>query len=114
MHLRLLHFGKLNDAAGCRDTAEKWEALQRTDVAGLYDAACFRATTAAITGLSDTSADGVKKAGAEADRAMVWLQKAVAAGYRDVVQMVTDGELYALRDRDDFKKLVAELSKDKK
>ena len=49
---------------------------------------------------------------------MVWLQKAVAAGYRDPAQMTMDAELYALRGREDFKKLVAELegakAKDKK
>jgi hypothetical protein len=109
MHLRLLHFAKLNDAAGCRATAEMWEKFHRTDVGGLYDAACFRATTAAVLRLSDPSADAAKKADVEADRAMVWLQKAIAAGYSDAAQMATDAELYALRGREDFKKLVAEL-----
>jgi hypothetical protein len=28
MHLRLLHFAKLNEAAGCRATAEMWEKFR--------------------------------------------------------------------------------------
>jgi hypothetical protein len=108
-----LHFAKLNDAAGCRATAEMWEKSQRADAASLYDAACYRAATAAVIGQSDRSPDGAKKAGAEADQAMVWLQKAVAAGYRDAAQMANDAELYALRDRKDFKKLVADLEASK-
>src|SRR5262249_18873840 len=109
MHLRLQHFVKLGDPAGCRATAEKWEAFHRTDAAGLYDSACYRATPAAVIGLSDKSPDGAKEAGVEADRAMDWLQKAVAAGYRDASQMVADAELFALRERPDFKKLASEL-----
>jgi tetratricopeptide (TPR) repeat protein len=109
MHLRKRHFAKLNDAAGCRATAEMWEQFQRTDVASLYDSACYRAATAAVIGQSDRSADGAKKADIEADQAMVWLRKAIAAGYRDVAQMATDADLYALRGRKDFQSVLAEL-----
>jgi tetratricopeptide (TPR) repeat protein len=118
LHLRLIHFVKANDVAACRARAEMWEKLDRTDAAGLYDAACFRAVTAAVLRLGDPSADAAKKAYIEADRAMVWLQKAVAAGYRDAAQMATDADLTALRGRADFKKLMSELegpkAKDKK
>jgi hypothetical protein len=86
-----------------------WEGFHRTDAGSLYDAACYRATTAAVLRLSDPSADAAKKADVEADRAMDWLRKAVAAGYRNAEQMAADAELYALRGRDDFRKLVAEL-----
>jgi serine/threonine protein kinase/tetratricopeptide (TPR) repeat protein len=44
-----------------------------------------------------------------ADRAMEMLQRAVKAGYKDVKQLRTDKDLDPLRDRDDFKKLLAEL-----
>ena len=40
---------------------------------------------------------------------MAWLNKAVAAGYDDVAEMKTDKDLDALRDRPDFKRLLAEL-----
>ena len=34
--LRLRHFQKARDAAGCRATAEMWEQLNRTDAASLW------------------------------------------------------------------------------
>jgi tetratricopeptide (TPR) repeat protein/tRNA A-37 threonylcarbamoyl transferase component Bud32 len=113
MHLRLLHFAKLNDVAGCRATAEMWEKFHRTDVVGFYDSACYRATTAAVIALSDPTADGVKQSGVEAERAMAWLRQAIAAGYNDADQMANDAELYALRDRPDFKGLLTRLGNSK-
>ena len=44
------------------------------------------------------------------DRAMELLNKAVRAGYRNAVEMQKDDAFSSLRDRDDFKKLVAKLS----
>jgi tetratricopeptide (TPR) repeat protein len=44
-----------------------------------------------------------------ADLAMGWLQKAVAAGYQDLGQIKKDTDLDALRDREDFKKLISDL-----
>jgi hypothetical protein len=43
-----------------------------------------------------------------------WLKKAVAAGFKDVEQIRTDKDLDALRQREDFKKLIAELEAKKK
>jgi serine/threonine protein kinase/tetratricopeptide (TPR) repeat protein len=45
----------------------------------------------------------------QADLAMDWLKRSVAAGYRNVDHMKKDTDLAALRDRDDFKELIAEL-----
>src|SRR5262249_54020857 len=45
MDLRLRHFEKSKDPAGCRQTAEMWEKLNRADDASLYEAACMRAVT---------------------------------------------------------------------
>jgi tetratricopeptide (TPR) repeat protein len=73
----------------------------------MYNLGCLHAV------MIPKSSDGTK----EADLAMDWLKKAVAAGFKDVKQLKTDTDLDALRQRDDFKKLVAELeaaSKDKK
>ena len=42
---------------------------------------------------------------------MAWLTRAVAAGYQNVAEMKEDADLDALRDREDFKKLVSELKK---
>jgi serine/threonine protein kinase len=44
-----------------------------------------------------------------ADLAMEWLQKAVAAGFRDMNTLKKDNDFDALRNREDFKKLIREL-----
>ena len=44
-----------------------------------------------------------------ADGAMATLRRAVAAGYSDVAHMRTDTDLDALRQRDDFQKLIKDL-----
>src|SRR5262249_46579548 len=104
MHnLRLQIFRDRRDAPGCRQTAERWEKLGRTDAASLYDAACFRAVTAGLL------ADDPPAASAEADRAMDWLRKAVAAGYRNHAQLASDEDLAALRGRADFRALVRSM-----
>src|SRR5260370_13793962 len=108
--LRLRHFEKTKDAAGCRATAELWEQLKRTDAGSLYDAACMRAVTAAVLRGTDLkSVLQTKEGAAEADRAMAWLTQAVAAGYKDAAHMKRDTDLDALRDRPDFQKLLAGL-----
>jgi hypothetical protein len=103
MMLHLRHFVKTKDPAGCRQTAEMWEKLNRTDADSLYEAACMRAVTAAVL-------TGAKQADAEAEKAMVWLKQAVAAGYKDAAHMEKDKDLDAVRNREDFKKLLAELA----
>jgi hypothetical protein len=107
--LRLRHFEKAKDVAGCRATAELWEKLQRTDADSLYTAACYRAVTAAVLRAADTSPAAAHQADAEADRAMAWLTQAVAAGYKDVANMKKDKDLDALRGRTDFRNVMAEL-----
>lgn len=73
-----------------------WNATQ------WYDFACVYAVAA------DEIADEKQN---YADRAMEVLQKAVRAGYKDTAHMKEDKDLDSLRERDDFKKLVAELEK---
>jgi tetratricopeptide (TPR) repeat protein len=110
MSVRLRYFQKTKDAAGCRETAEMCERLKRTDSNSLYEAACMRAVTAAvIRGTDLQSVPKAKEAGVEADRAMAWLKQAVAAGYKDAEHMKQDKDLDAVRDREDFEKLLADL-----
>jgi len=109
MDIRLRYFEKAKDAAGCRQTAELWEQLKRTDAASLYDAACMRAVTAAVLLANDKSEKATKAAAAEADRAMAWLKQAVAAGYKNAAHMKKDTDLNALRNRPDFQKLLAQI-----
>jgi hypothetical protein len=109
MDLRLRHFEKAKDAAGCRQSAEMWEHLNRPDVASLYAAARYRAVTAAVTSQA-SGADGPRRAGEEADRAMAWLRQAVAAGFRDVSRILEDEELTAVRRRADYAELLWNLA----
>jgi hypothetical protein len=44
-----------------------------------------------------------------ADRAMAALRQALAKGYKDCAQLKKDKDLDALRGRDDFQRLLAEL-----
>src|SRR5262249_21169113 len=90
MYLRLRHFEKTKDAAACRQTAEMWERLNRTDAGSLYEAACMRAVTAAVFRAADKSPAGARQADAEADRAVAWLKQAVAAGYNNAGHMKQD------------------------
>jgi tetratricopeptide (TPR) repeat protein len=99
-------------AADCQRAAEAWEKLVGFDADSRYkyDAACFRAVTAAALRAADKSPAGAKQAEAAADRAMAWLERAVAAGYHDAAAMAAAQELDALRHRADFKVLLARLS----
>jgi serine/threonine protein kinase/tetratricopeptide (TPR) repeat protein len=107
---RLRHYKKAGDPAECRATAEKWEKLNRTDARSLYDAACIRAVTASVQARTKQP-DGARLARADADRAMAWLTRAVAAGYANAAHIRKDADLDFLRDRADFQKLVAELDR---
>jgi tetratricopeptide (TPR) repeat protein len=68
-------------------------------LASMYNVACAHAL------LVPKSTDRAKQAGL----AMECLKRAVAAGYKDLAQIKKDTDLDALRGRDDFKKLLAEL-----
>jgi hypothetical protein len=111
----LLHEARLcvlqmkKDPAGCLETVSKWEALKRTDAASLYYSAHFRAFCAAVIREVDTTSAGEAKAKAQADQAIAWLKQAVAAGFQDVESLKTNRKLDALRDRPDFRTLIAEL-----
>jgi tetratricopeptide (TPR) repeat protein len=109
LDLRLRHFERAEDGPGCRQTAEMWENLKRTDADSLYDAACMRAVTAAVLRKADQSPVGAEHAGAEADRAMAWLRQAATAGYRDAAHLTKDQDLSALHDRADFEQFVTDL-----
>ncbi len=76
-----LYYRKKNDVAGCRKTAELWESLHRTDARSLYNAACYRAVTAAVGFAAQKSPAADQEARADADRAMAWLKQSIAAGY---------------------------------
>src|SRR5262249_52854158 len=108
--LSLRHFQEAKDAAGCGPTAEVWGKANPPAARRPYPPACMRAVTAAVL-QSTPGADAARLAKEEADRAMAWLKQASSAGYRDAAHMKKDKDLDALRDREDFRKLLAELEK---
>jgi serine/threonine protein kinase/tetratricopeptide (TPR) repeat protein len=110
---RLRIFRKSKDTPGCLAAAAEYEAMKRSDAASLYDAACNRAICAAVIreDHKTPSADAARLAREQADLAMAWLHKAVAAGYKDAEHIKEDTDLDALRQREDFKTLLAELTK---
>jgi hypothetical protein len=111
MDMRLRHFERSKDPAGCRQTAAMCEKLNRTDAASLYDAARMRAVTAAVFRAADPSPAGAQQANAESEQAMGWLKQAIAAGYKNAAHMAKDEDLVTLRQREDFQNLLAELQK---
>jgi hypothetical protein len=98
----------LGDVAGCRKTAERWEKQNPSDDDGMYSAACYRAVTASLQAKAKGD-ENVRVAKDDADKAMAWLTKAVAAGWKDSGSLKRDSALDFLRDREDFKKLSTEL-----
>ena len=102
---------QLHDATGCRTAAEIWEKLGRTDARSLYHAACIRAIVAAVH-MQASGAEAVRLANENADLAMAWLTKAVAAGWKNRTHMEKDSDLDFLRNRSDFKKLLESLPRE--
>jgi hypothetical protein len=68
-----------------------------------YDTACVYALSAAA------AKHDAKLSNEYAARALELLREAVAQGYKDVAHIKKDKDLDPLRDRDDFKKLMAQL-----
>ena len=66
-----------------------------------------------LAGLAGRAGSGVPAAEGEheAAKAMEWLGRAVANGYRNTNELRIESALDPLRDRADFKKLMAELEK---
>ena len=83
-------------------TAEK---RNRTDALALYNAACSHAVAASALRACNKPAEAAQ----EAEDAIAWLKRAIAAGFHDALLMMGDTDLAYLRDREDFKKLLAGL-----
>jgi tetratricopeptide (TPR) repeat protein len=106
----LARAGRHADAAA---TADRLYDRAPDDPKNLYNAACAYALCVTAVGPGKTTGQlsAEEKAARErcAARAVAVLREAVAKGYKDAAHMKQDGDLDALRDRDDFKKLLAEL-----
>jgi hypothetical protein len=75
-----------------------------------FGTACCHAVLAGLAGREGAGVSATDGK-AEADRAMALLRKAVDLGFRNAAFFRTDTALDSLRDRDDFKKLLAELDR---
>jgi len=106
---RLDYCAENGDADGCKKTAELWENMRRTDAASLFNAARYRAVTAAVLRKSEHTPDKNTRAEKESDQATAWLRRAVAAGFKDKDQLAKSKDFDSMRDRADFRKLMAEL-----
>ncbi len=84
------------------------DLLQPRSSWDLFETACCHA---ALAGLAERPGSGVlsDEGKAEATRAIKWLLRAVAAGYRNTNEIRIESALDSLRDRPDFQKLMAEL-----
>jgi serine/threonine protein kinase len=88
--------------------AAKFAAEPKATAPILYDAACVFALVA------DRPSDAGNSLSREecAKRAVALLQQAIAKGWKNAEHMKKDDDLKSLRERDDFKKLLAELEKE--
>jgi tetratricopeptide (TPR) repeat protein len=93
---------------------EDADALARRDGltnVNIYDLACLCSRSSAAAGRDDrlSPAERARLKAYHAERAMDFLKKAVAMGHRHPAVMKADSDLDALRGRDDFQKLLADL-----
>jgi tetratricopeptide (TPR) repeat protein len=110
LEVRMRYFAKNKDAAGYLETSRMWDALGLTGAKCLYDAACAHAKAAQTFRDQGKSAEDEYQSNHAADQAMVWLRKAVAAGFKDAGHIAKDPDLDVLRDRPDFITLLAGLA----
>src|SRR5262249_41954167 len=98
-----------------RQAAEKLRDLGGDPSGNAYQAAWYLARCIRIVQNDDQEKEErARQAAAYGDEAMKMLRVAVAKGYQDATQMKQDKALDALREREDFKKLLAELEAKKK
>jgi serine/threonine protein kinase len=109
------HFADRRDPVACRLRAERW--IKRTDESAENSVIAARLWSMTSRGQAASAApDAAALARADADRAMMWLTKAVAAGFDDAKELARSEDFAALRGRDDFQKLLLriESSREKK
>jgi len=111
LELRLRYLLKQQNVTAAVESAAKIKE-RAGDAEQLYDAACAHALCAGAT--NNAGADPAALAKKCAEEAMRLLKQAVAKGYKNAGHMKQDKDLDALRQRDDFKKLLAALEAAKK
>jgi tetratricopeptide (TPR) repeat protein len=101
----------LGDPVGANAAAEKMRDLAWDPLDNAYNAACYLSLCIPIVQKDDKASKEQrdKQARFYADEAMKILRYAVAKGWKDAAEMRKDTDLDPLRQRDDFKKLLAEV-----
>jgi hypothetical protein len=105
-----VHAGMLEPQTAVR-TAETCRDLGWNPPADAYDAAGFLSRCIPVVAKHDKLDEQQRKEAAQfyGDAAMKLLREAVSKGYKDAAHMKKDTHLDPLRERENFKKLVAEL-----
>jgi tetratricopeptide (TPR) repeat protein len=107
---RAVSLGQAGEHAKAVAEANALAAAADVDSGTLYNLACVVAVvSAAVKNANTPGADASRLAETYSARAIELLQLAVAKGYKDAALMKKDKDLDAVRDREDFKRLVAKL-----
>jgi serine/threonine protein kinase len=108
---RAITLAKQGDHARATDDVEDLARRDGLTNVNVYDLACLCSRSSAVAGRDDrlSPAERACLKAHHAERAMELLRKAMAMGYRHPAAMRADHDLDALRDRDDFRKLLADL-----
>jgi tetratricopeptide (TPR) repeat protein/tRNA A-37 threonylcarbamoyl transferase component Bud32 len=86
-----------------------FERVDHEQLASMYDIACLRSLSSQLVRWSKPVEEVHERSRRLEDRAMEALRKAVDSGFHSLFWIEKDPDLDALRSRDDFKALVAEL-----
>jgi hypothetical protein len=110
---RALSLARAGDHIKAVSAANELSQGKDVNAAVLYDLACVcsLASAAVKPAAADANAKSQKLKEQYAMRALELLRQAIAKGFKDVAHMKKDTDLDPLRQRDDFKKLVAEMEK---
>jgi hypothetical protein len=115
LDLRVRYLLKEQKLPAAVETAAKMKERAGDQAASLYDAACLYALCAGAAKSPSPPATLPQGARGDklADEAVELLRQAIAKGYKDAGHMKQDKDLDALREREDFKKLLKELEEKK-
>jgi tetratricopeptide (TPR) repeat protein len=102
---------KQGDHARATEDVEDFARRDGLTNVNVYDLACLCSLASTAAGRDDrlSPAERARLKAHHAERAMDLLKRAVGMGYRHPAYMRADHDLDALRDRDDFRKLIANL-----
>ncbi len=109
---RIRFHSSRDDAAACRANAEQWDKLTNNSGEFLAHAAKLWSMTSQVQARAAGS-DAARLARQDADKAIAWLTKAVAVGYKNQADLEKNRDFDALRNRDDFRKLLRGLASPK-